>query len=159
MSKESKRLYRKTKMGKAVGLYDNQVGNSKKRGMPPPTYTKDELIEWLYSQELFHTLYDNWKRLDYQTRYAPSVDRKDDLIGYTMSNIQLMTFTENQFKSTRGGRPKRGIIQYSLDGELLNTYTTVAEAACYSQVNRPNIIAVCKGLRNKAGGYRWAYTN
>ena len=90
--------YKKTKEGLVAKIYSSQCGSSKQRGHNQPTYTQSELQEWIYSQKKFHVLYDNWKRLDYQSRYKPSVDRKDDYIGYTISNIQLMTWQENMSK-------------------------------------------------------------
>lgn len=88
-----------SKEGKIKQIYNNQVKNSKLRGHNLPTYSKQEPIDWCMSQEIFHTLYDNWKRLDYQTWYAPSIDRKDQKLGYTISNIQLMSWIDNNMKS------------------------------------------------------------
>jgi len=125
--------------------------------MPKPTYSKQELVDWLYSQADYHLLYDNWQRLDFQTAYAPSVDRIDDLIGYTMSNIQLMTFKANQLKPHRGGKATRAIVQINLSGEVVKGFSSIAEAHKSTGTNRANIIAVCKGYREKAGGYHWSY--
>ncbi len=89
----------RTKKGKVSQIYNNQVKNSGIRLHDEPTYTKKELYEWCMSQKIFHTLYDNWKRLDFQTSYAPSIDRKNHKLGYNISNIQLMTWKENNDKS------------------------------------------------------------
>ena len=90
--------YSHTKKGVVARIYGSQVESSKRRDHQLPTYTKQELKEWLFSQPLFHKLFDNWKRLDFQSEYRPSVDRKNDEIGYTMANIQLMTWEENNQK-------------------------------------------------------------
>lgn len=45
--------------------------------------------------------------------------------------------------------------QYTLDGLFVNEYPSVAEATRQTGIN--NIQAVCKGYRQKAGGYKWSY--
>ena len=92
------RMHTKTKTGLSYGIYARQLRSSKKRNHAEPTYSIEEFREWLYSQELFHRLYDNWKRLDYQKEYTPSIDRKTPSLSYTMSNIKLMTWNENNKK-------------------------------------------------------------
>ena len=116
------RDYHRSKKGLVAGIYSAQKQSSVRRKHNPPTYSKNELKEWLYSQELFHTLYDNWKRLDYQKDYVPSVDRLDDYVGYTMSNIQLMTWKENNekgwadFNSGKNRKRTKVVYQFNLDG-------------------------------------------
>lgn len=94
--------YQRSKKGVSGVIYLSQKLHSKRRGHSGPTYSKAELREWLYSQKKFHLLYDNWKRLDYQKNYKPSVDRIDDDLGYTISNIQLVTWRENNLKDNAG---------------------------------------------------------
>ncbi len=94
--------YQKTKKGVIGLLYNSQKKHSKTRGHRPPEYTKQEFKDWIVSQTLFHELYDEWKQSGYIRRLKPSVDRKYDDIHYCMSNIQLMTFGENNAKPNVG---------------------------------------------------------
>ena len=158
---------RRTKHGLVGKIYGGQRSNSKKRGHEMPTYTRDELEDWLFSQELFHKLYDNWKRLDYQKEYVPSVDRKDDFIGYTISNIQLMTWGDNHNKqssdilkgiSTSGEATNKEVLQFK-DGKHIATYRSLHEAKRQTGVNESKICEVAKGRRKTAGGYSWRYSN
>jgi hypothetical protein len=58
---------------------------------------------------------------------------------------------------------KRKIAQYSLDGELLQTFPSAAAAAREvspeqnSNVVGAQILQVCKHNRKTAKGYRWEY--
>ncbi len=143
-------------------IYSNQKVNSKYRGHKPPTYSAKELKEWLYSQEEFHILYDNWKRLDYQKMYKPSTDRKDNNIGYTIANIKLMTFGDNLKNATNDivcGRTKttKAILQYTKSGILLNEYISTAQAEKETGISKS---AICYNLKNKtkhSGGFVWEY--
>ncbi len=160
-------LSSRTKEGHIKKIYNNQKENSKKRGHNLPTYSLNELRDWLMSQDEFHLLYDNWKRLDYQKWYAPSVDRKDDKIGYTISNIQLMTWKMNCDKShndskthkLQTGRKKVGVDMYSLDGKYLQSFISIREAGRFIGKNvHSDIIKCCNGKRNKCSGYKWKYS-
>ena len=126
--------WRKSKKGLVTKLYGRQCENSIKRGHNAPTYTRDELKEWLYSQKLFHLLYDNWSRLDFQSDYAPSVDRKEDSIGYTMNNIQLMTWKENYKKACSDRKSgvnncsNKAVVQMDLDGNIIGEFHSTSSS-------------------------------
>jgi len=166
---ESTRI-RRTKDGVVNTMYSHQRGSSKKRNHAMPTYTKQELKDWLFSQEKFHTLYDNWKRLDYQSEYKPSVDRLDERIGYTMANIQLVSWGENNRNHSIGieletsSKFTRPIKQYTLEGELIEEFISVAEASRQLYISTGQIIGVCAGtdgkkLRYKAKGFQFRYAD
>ncbi len=150
--------YKRTKHGFVSVAYSSQKTNSKKRGHSLPSYTKDELREWLYSQPLFHVLYDNWKRLDFQKEYKPSIDRKDDHIGYTMGNIQLMTWGENRVKGVRTRVDKCvAVIKCTREGIFLEEYQSIHEAGRENNASYQNIHKCCNYRRSHAGGFVWKY--
>ena len=64
-------------------------------------YSKEEFRKWLYSQPLFFELYNNWVNNEYDKNLTPSVDRINSSISYKMSNIQLMTWHENNIKGSK----------------------------------------------------------
>lgn len=162
-SKEYNLKYYRTKKGLISSIYGGQKGSSKRRGHHLPTYSKKELEDWVYSQPLFHVLFDNWKRLDYQKEYRPSVDRKDDALGYTMSNIQLMTWRSNFKKSNKMIRDgelinrQRVVIQYDLDDNFIKRHHSINSASREVNTSPGNIISACQGIRKKAGGFTWVY--
>ncbi len=155
--------YNHSKKGLLSLIYSRQKSNSIERGHDLPTYTKIELYDWLFSQKKFHILYDNWKRLDYQKDYVPSVDRKDDYIGYTMNNIQLMTWRENNEKnymSRKDGTNNKhntAIIQYTKEMFFVSEYHSVAFASRQTGINAGNIYSVCNKERRTAGGFIWRF--
>ena len=170
-NKENSIAKSRTKVGLSKKIYSSQKYTSKKRNHNAPTYTREELYDWLMSQELFHKLYDNWKRLDYQTDYIPSVDRKDERIGYTISNIQLMTWGENHaqhsldIESDTSRKYTRPISQYALDGTLIKEYISVADASRQLNIATASITEVCIGKsyegkrRLQTGGFMFRYSD
>ena len=93
-----RRIYNRTEKGLINRIFAGQLNASKKRGHLPPSYSKEEFLVWILSQKKFHDMYSEWKQLDYPKSHSPSVDRKDDCLGYTIDNIQLMTWIENDYK-------------------------------------------------------------
>lgn len=159
------RAFRKTKKGVIGQIYSKQLQTSRKRGHPAPTYTLDELREWCMSQETFHLLFDNWKILNYQSNYKPSIDRKDDYLGYSISNIQVMTWKENADKYHKDSctgintKANKAVLQYTKDGELVSEYFSSAEAGRVTGIPSPNITSVCKKYKHNksAGGFIWRF--
>jgi hypothetical protein len=43
--------------------------------------------------------------------------------------------------------------------EILATFESISDAGRQMSINNSNITMVCKGIRNKAGGYFWVYSD
>lgn len=52
---------------------------------------------------------------------------------------------------------RKKVQQLALDGHVVNTFTSIQEAALVLGISSQNITKCCKGQRNKTGGYRWRY--
>lgn len=67
--------------------------------------------------------------------------------GYNWANTD--TFSKREDKRVKP------IIQYSLEGELLNEFKSIAIAEEETGINKSSIAKCCRGERNTAGGYIW----
>jgi len=162
------REYSHTKLGLITRIFANQRQNSKVRQHPPPIYSKQELKQWLFLQPLFHELFDNWKASEFDRMLAPSCDRIDDDLGYSLDRLQLMTFEDNSNKAKediKSGKllqkTMRDIVSINIiTGEELN-YKSLRIAQAKTGVDYRNIHACCKGKKwhKSAGGYKWKYKN
>jgi len=106
--------FHRTKKGLISKIYYSQCHRRKRKGNSLPKYTLLELKDWAFSQKEFHILFDNWKKSKYLKDLIPSFDRILSTKGYSLNNIQILTWKENdekgkQEKST--GRNKSEIIQ------------------------------------------------
>lgn len=155
----------RTKNGLINVIYNTQKGSSKTRKMKLPTYTLEEFKKWVLSQPKFDFLFDNWVMSDFEKDSRPSVDRIDDYKGYTMANIQLMTWKENNEKYKRDVKNKintktfRKVIQLDIKtGKTIKEFCSITEATKFG-FDLGNIIKCCRGERKIHKGYAWAYSS
>lgn len=148
-------------------MYNAQVSSSKRRGHAPPEYTKDSLLSWLVGQPLFERLWNEWVDSGHLKHMKPSVDRIDDYKGYSMDNIQLMTWGENNKKGRddvlRGVNNKKSkpTSQYEKDGTFIAKFHSACEAGrVIGRSNaQSNITQCCKGNVKYAYGFMWRYSD
>jgi hypothetical protein len=163
--KKRKALHRRTKQGVIKTIYSTQRKSSKYRNHPLPTYSRSELKEWVFSQPIFHELFDRWAESGYDKWVKPSCDRLDDYKGYSLDNIQLMTWEENSIKGHQdringvNNKMSKAVSQYSMSGELVNTFYSQHHAERETGIKRQIINKCCSGKRNHAGGFVWKHTN
>lgn len=155
--------YGHTKNGLLTQMYATQRNRSKNRNYKLPVYSKKELRNWLFSQKSFHTLYDNWVKSDFNKWLRPSIDRKDDYKSYTLDNIQITTWRQNNGRShddMRNGinnKRSKSILQYDLDSNFIKEYYSLSQAKRETRIDVSSIIKVCKNKRKTAGKFVWKY--
>lgn len=163
-----RKKYSRTKNGLIATIYGNQKNHSKKRKHNPPNYTLSQLRSWILLQDLFHKLYENWVKSDYKKDLVPSVDRKKDNLPYTLDNIQLMTWEENNEKGhedIRSGKlicsikSQKPVLQFDLQGNFIKEYVSMAQAERETNIHRGHISATCKNVYKSACGYIWKLKN
>lgn len=162
-SKNKTAAYCKTKTGLIRRIYSHQNQSSVKRGHSLPNYTKKELELWLNCCPQFDLIYRLWVCSGYEKDKAPSVDRLDDCLSYSLDNIQVVTWLENRsrfYDDVKNGINKkrlRPVNQLSKDGELVANFYSNAQASRDTGIGQGCIGACCKGARRSAGGFKWSY--
>lgn len=156
--------YERTKIGLCYRLFYDQCFSSRKRNHNPPAYTKEELTHWIQSQSNFEELYQGWVDSNYSTQLRPSCDRLDNSIGYSFSNIELVTFAENcrraNIDTINGslGSHQVEVFQYNLDGTFKAKYHSMnAAASSEDGLDQRNISSCCRGIIGHAYRYFWSY--
>ena len=115
-------------------IYNSQIGNSTKRNHQLPSYTLQELINWVLGQPQFASLFDAWQVSGYNVNLAPTVDRLDDAAPYSLTNIQLLTWEANRLKAANSKKENtllvnhRAVAAYTPEGVLYKKYASMAEA-------------------------------
>ncbi len=154
--------HRKDFDGKLKEMYDSQKQSSKVRGHPNPDYTFDEFFFWALTTD-YAKLYRIWVEFGYSRKLAPSADRLDDDLPYTLDNIQMVNWAYNDQKNREQirlgykGQQARRIAQLDGDGNILAVFYSKSIAAREVGANQNNIGQVCRGLGKSSGGYGWKY--
>lgn len=63
--------------------------------------TKSEFISLFLTDINFLKLYKNWQNNNYLRKYAPSIDRIDNIKGYVTGNLRFISHAENTGKDFR----------------------------------------------------------
>ena len=92
--------WQRSKNGLVSRIYNNQRGKSKRRGHALPDYAVQQLRDWITSQVVYHTMHRAGVASNDDRNFVPSCDRIDDDKPYTLDNIQLMTWKENDDKGS-----------------------------------------------------------
>jgi hypothetical protein len=159
------REYNKTLPGCVTRIYGSERCASKPRKHPAPAYTKKELSTWLYKNGL-EALFTAWKNSGFKKELVPSVDRLNSTLPYTLDNIRLVTWKENNDAAYRERKSCKRVTaqckeiqQLTPTGDVVGTHKSIAIAARNTGFCRTNINFVCRGKRELAHGYRWQYAN
>lgn len=143
-------------------IYLTQLSNSVKRGHVPPNYTLEELTNWVSKQPHWSNLYQNWKDSDYKRKLAPSVDRLDNSLPYSLSNIQLTSWEDNLNNANRDTkdnilqRNQRPVRALNKDGTVHKEYASIANALEDVDGHYWGISTVANGVKvKKSDGYSY----
>mgnify|MGYP001943643632 CR=1 FL=1 len=159
-------IYKKTKNGLITSIFWNQRASSKRRWHELPLYSKQEFKNWVFNQDNFLSLYDEWVKSWYKRSMSPSVDRLDDSKWYSFGNIQLMTWWENHEKWKKGMRdwdimhsikPQRAVTQINMETWEETTFHSTIEASRKTGASQPSISHCCRWKIKTTGGFMWKY--
>lgn len=156
--------YQKTFKGLTSCIYQRQKRSSKKRDHQKPSYTLDELREWIKKQKNFLQLFKEWEKSNYDTFKKPSIDRLDNSKGYNFDNIELVTWEENlnRGRCDRNYCVKSVSMVCKYSNEKLKTFESISEAAKYLKKDRQAVTHIRRSALSSshtAYGYKWVYND
>lgn len=91
----------------------------------------------------------------------------DGTVDFEKSNLEWCTYKYNSNYGTRNDRLRkyslnyvmRPIIQYDMNGKVINTFESLTEAENKTGISNISITGVCKGRRKSTHGYVFKYLN
>lgn len=160
---EGKKRYYRSKRGLISTIYSSQKQSAKHRGHQMPSYTLEQLADWVFNQPNFEYLYANWVDSGFDSRKKPSCDRIDDYAPYMLGNLRLVTWGENNSRSwedTKSGinnKRSKPVLQITREGIVVEEYYSISNAGREAGVRFTAISACCNGERRTAGGFVWCF--
>lgn len=91
----------------------------------------------------------NGKRLTTGNRVFRFLDEAD--------NILIPVEKVNQVQTNRITKASKKVVKMTLEGEILQVYDSIALAAADTGCDSSAISKVCRGQRNKCGGFKWEF--
>ena len=91
----------------------------------------------------------NGKRLTTGNRVFRFLDEAD--------NILIPVEKVNQVQTNRITKASKKVVKMTLEGEILQVYDSIALAAEDTGCDSSAISKVCRGQRNKCGGFKWEF--
>lgn len=91
----------------------------------------------------------NGKRLTTGNRVFRFLDEAD--------NIIIPVEKVNQVQTNRITKASKKVVKMTLEGEILQVYDSIALAAADTGCDSSAISKVCRGRRNKCGGFKWEF--
>lgn len=167
--------YYHSKIGKLSNIFQQQKMRCRNKGWEQPTYTQNELTAWGMGSKKYHTLFEQWETSGFQKDLSPSVDRLDDYKTYSLDNIQLVTWKENNDKGRywqvigKNTKNSLAVDQLTEDGDFIQRFHSMMEASRVCGIDNSKIGNVCRALPIKkgnrmstpktAGGFKWRYSH
>jgi len=137
-------------------IYLEQSRKDRRENIDPPNYTQEQLIQRFINDPKYIVLYNNWVDSGFQKSLKPSIDRIDSSKGYSINNIQIMTWSENRKKGDKE-KSKTSVHCYTKEGVYLRTFTSVKDASEKTSCSISGINACCNLRRGSNNGYTFRY--
>lgn len=116
-------------------MYIAQIYRSINRNMNLPNYTLEEFKDWVLVQNNWKQLWKNYSNSEFSDKgLAPSADRINANLPYTLDNINLTTWDMNKkhghsdVKNNLQHNNQRAVKQYDMDRNYIKTFPSIADA-------------------------------
>jgi len=171
--------YRMSMKGRSSSMYRGMKRRNKLRGHGELNFTLNEFRKWLDNNPKWMPLYIRYKESGCDIYFSPSCDRVFENVGYSLDNIELMTWKlnlkkpkqkkikslrEKEIKFYKGKKinfykEKKTVEMFTINGELISTFESGNEAARITGIAQPSISNCCNNVKysNTAGGYIWKF--
>lgn len=144
--------YRKTKKGFITNLYHKMKERNK-------VDFSLEFLQEFSNCNKFERLYLEWVKSNYNKQLKPSIDRINNKLHYTKTNIQWLTWAENRYKQSMERRCRKGEVYQMLGNKIVKKFKSQREAVIKTGISQGNMSEVLNGKRKTAGGYKFIYQN
>lgn len=120
-------------------------------------FTLNELHSIFLDDKKFDRIYQEWVKSNYHKQKIPSIDRINCKIWYTISNIQILSWSENRYKQSMERRCRKWKVASTICGEIHTIFSSQREAVIKTWITQSSISMVLNGKRKTAWWFWWVY--
>ena len=135
----------RTKKGLLSYIYSAQRLSCRRKGWQMPKYSLKELHNKFVNDAKYNYLYQIWVISNYNKWLKPSIDRINPTQHYTLSNIQMLTWKENNNKGKYENKKLTPVNIYTRNGKLIKKCKSNKEASAYLKCGYQQIVNCCMG--------------
>lgn len=153
-SNKNKAYYRTVK-GLISKIYNSQLHREKTTPKIHISYSKKELHNWITSNPKFKQLYTDWVNDNYSRDKSPSCDRMDNSLGYSLDNIELMSWIDNRKNAARDmsagliGMKHHPVKCFDIITEKFTEFKSQKEAERITGIKQGAIFKRCRDVENR----------
>lgn len=154
---DSKKKMSKSKLGSKLSEdQKKKISESvKERYKENPSYNRSgNNIKREIDKELLYKLY---------ITENLSLNKISKLLGFSKKKI-FVSLKENNISKSKedwkeqlSTRPRKVVLQYSLDGKLIREWESLTDISRELGLNKSNIASCCRGIGKSVSGYIWKY--
>ena len=111
---------------------------------------------------MLDTINNGYNISEYNSHHCKHTEESKRKISESMTGIVFTGEHKKKISEAMTGkhnRPKKPILQFSKDGELIAEYPSIIEASRQTGCNKGHICECCMGKYKSAGGYLWKYAS
>ena len=156
---ENTQKFRKTRKGVLTNLYQKMKQRNIAKGFGTLQFSLKDIQNIFLNDEKYQTLFNEWVVSGYTYYKKPSIDRKNPDYGYSLDNIQIMSWEDNRRKGDleNSKRITTAIIMCDFEGNIIKEFNSVKQAVNETGLSQGNIVMCCQGKRRHTGGYVFKY--
>lgn len=149
--------------------YSEMKSRVKRKNFNEIQFTINEFLQWIMNNDNYKKIYSNYLDNNKDRNLCPSVDRLDDYKTYSIDNIRLVTWRENNDKynsdrligkNTKQSKPVMSICIYT--GKK-NEYHSAHYASQQTKTDRSSINRSCRTNsknpinKSRSGSFIWIF--
>ena len=137
------------------GFLTHRYASMKQRNVV--SFSKEELSKWLDCRKrLFEKLLIEWKKNGFKREFSPSINRIDDFKGYSIDNIELITWKKNNelgINSIKTKKQKERPVTLHKGNENVD-FNSIKDACKFLNVTHQSVCKVVNGKYKTCKGYK-----
>lgn len=148
---------RKDINGLLYSMYQGQKGSSKQRGHTPPKYSLTEFKQWAFNKTNYKKLFKAYQESNFDSNLVPSVNRLDESVGYSLDNIEMLTWKDHRLKGKGSGH--KAVKQFYISGKYIKTFRSLSDAAReLGSIKHVSYLSlICRSGGGVYQGFRWEF--